>query len=337
MKKRLLKAILFRKKPVHLILHVTNKCNLKCRTCFVKFKNNGHEELSIDEVRKIADYLDEILWLDISGGEPFLRKDLPEICTSFNTGSIAIPTNGFNPVLINESVGKIVGSTEAEVSISLSIDGFEETNDSIRNKGCFKKSMETLELLQKNNGIRIKINTVLCEKNYPEIIKFMEYIKGLDVDFHSIIFLRGTSRDPLFRLPSYENLEKIKNDVFKIWSTYNYGFRTMEGKVLQGYQRCMFETSLRVIREKQQLPKCLAGKYHVVVQSNGDVSFCELIAPMGNIRNASFGEILRSKKAEMYRKHIKDKQCYCYHNCNLLDNYFLNPLQYPKLLGSILK
>ena len=263
----------------------------------MKFSNDCEEELSIDEVRGISDYLGEILWLDISGGEPFLRKDLPEICGSFNTGSISIPTNGFNPALIDESVQRIIGSTQAEVSISLSLDGFEETNDDIRSRGCFKKSMETLELLMRIDGIRVKINTVLCERNYPELIRFMEYIKGVDVDFHSIIFLRGNPRDSSFGLPSYEKLEKIKNDVFKIWSTYDYGFQTFEGKVLQNYQRCMFETSLGIIREKTQQPKCLAGKYHMVVRPQGDVSFCEMLPPIGNIRNEIISDIMKSEKA----------------------------------------
>lgn len=337
MKRRILTSVAFPGKPVHLILHVTQKCNLRCKTCFVAFDNYKGNEITLQEIEKIAAYLDKLIWLDISGGEPFLRKDLPEICSKFDAKSITIPTNGFNPPLIFETTGIIMEKTGAEVTIVVSIDGFEKTNDRIREKGCFKKSMKTIELLKKINGLRIKVNTVLCEENYDEIIDFMKYIKGYDLDFHSIIFLRGTSMDSSFRSPSYDRLVKIKKDIFDMWSNYDYGFQTKEGKILRNYQRTLYETSLRVMKEKRQIPSCLAGKFHLVVYPNGDLAFCEMLAPFGNIREGGIEDLIKSDNAEVQRKHIKDKKCYCYHNCNMVDNYFLNPLQYPKLLrGAIL-
>jgi len=322
-------ASAFTKNPSHLILHVTNRCNLKCRTCFVDFTKD--KELTLNEIGKIAKYF-KLVWLDIGGGEPFLRKDLPEICGKFDAKSVSIPTNGFNPKLIYETTKKIRERISAELSIAVSIDGFENTHNDIRGKG-FRESVETLKMLKRIEGIRIKVNTVLCERNYDEIIDFMEYIRTIDVDFHSIIFLRGSPRDASFRLPSYDKLVKIKDRIFKIWDTYDYGFKTMEKGVLRNYQRCMYESSLEVIKRKTQTPPCLAGKKHTVVYANGDVAFCEMLPPFGNLRDKNIKELLKSKKAEQQRKMIKSKGCYCHHNCNMLDNYFLSPSQYPKLLG----
>ncbi len=336
MKKRILISALLTKKPSHLILHVTNKCNLRCKTCFVDFTKD-EKELTLDEIEEISNYLNKLIWLDIGGGEPFLRKDLPEICAKFNTKSISIPTNGFDPELIYGITKKIRERTKAEVHISISIDGFKKTNDDIRDKGCFDKSIETLKILKRIKGIKIKVNTVLCEKNYDEIIDFMKFIKKFNIDFHSIIFLRGISRDPAFKCPSYEKLVKIKKDIFKIWDTYDYGFQSIEKKILQNYQKCLYETSLKIIKEKRQLPRCLAGKQHLVIYSNGDIAFCETLKPLGNLRKENINTLLKSNVAEEQRKMIKNKKCYCYHNCNMIDNYFLNPAHYPKLLSGIWK
>ena len=333
MKREILKAIIASNKPVHLILHVTNRCNLRCKTCFVDFDKLKGEELTLEEIKKISKYLDKLVWLDISGGEPFLRNDLPEICSLFKTRSISIPTNGFDSDLILKSTKKIKEKIKGELMISLSIDGFENTNDNIRAEGCFKKSIETLKKLKELSEVKVKVNTVLCEKNYGEIIDFMKYIKEFDVDFHSVIFLRGRSRDSSFRCPEVEKLEEIKDDVFKIWATYNYGFGYFDSRILRNYQKIMYETSLKIMKEKRQIPDCLAYKHHLVVYANGDTAFCEMLEPFGNLRKADLKTLLKSEKAEEQRKHIKEKKCYCYHNCNMIDNFFLNPSMYPKLIS----
>ena len=221
--------------------------------------------------------------------------------------------------------------------IDVSLDGFEETNDLIRNKGCFKKSLETLKKLKRIKDVKIKVNTVLCEKNYAEIMDFMKFIKTFEPDFHSLIFLRGKPRDPSYKRPSLDKLEKIKSDIFSIWSNYNYGLSKMENKILQSYQKLMYETSLRILREKRQIPPCVAGSRHLVIYPNGHVSSCEILQPFGNIRSQPIHKVLRSGPARERKKHIKALKCNCYHNCNMIDNFFLNPTQYPRLFLGMLK
>lgn len=338
MKRRLIESVFFRRKPVHLILHVTNRCNLKCNTCFVDFEaTEKNRELSLLEINNVAKVLGKIIWLDISGGEPFLRKDLPQICSMFDTKSIGIPTNGFNPDLIYSQTKEIIKLVNAEVSVSVSIDGFKDTNDAIRNKGSFTNAIETVRALKNIEGLKVKINTVLCNLNYNEIIDFMTFIRKMDVEFHSIIFLRGNPRNPNYFLPSYSELSIVKKSIFDIWATYDYGLQGFDKKILQKYQREMYEHSMEVIKNKIQCPDCVAGRYHLVIYSNGDISFCEMLESFGNIRDEKLDIVLKSDKAEKIRKFIKNKGCFCYHNCNMLDNFFLNPVQYPKLIPFHLK
>ena len=332
MKKQIIRTLCSAKKPAHLILHVTNNCNQRCGTCFADIQETPADELSSNEIKKAADHLDRLLWLEISGGEPFLRKDLADICSLFKTKSISIPTNGFDHEQICGITKKIRQKTCAELTIAVSIDGFEKTNDYIRAPGSFKKAVQTLEKLKQIEGIRVKVNTVICEKNYSEIIEFMKFIRKYEIAFHSVIFKRGNEDHSDFSLPSYDKLLAIKNEVFSIWSEYGYGLAGIDKQLLRKYQRAMYNASLSVIRGKKQIPPCLAGRHHLVIYSNGDVSFCELGGSIGNMREAEMENILHSAAAENKRGFIREKKCFCYHNCNMLDNIILNPAQYFRLI-----
>ena len=78
----------------HLILHVTNRCNFRCRHCFVDFSNTC--DLSLEMCRALARKMGRLFWLDIGGGEPFLRDDLADVITAFDAQVVMIPTNGYD-------------------------------------------------------------------------------------------------------------------------------------------------------------------------------------------------------------------------------------------------
>lgn len=323
----------FNKRIHHLILFITNKCNLRCKTCFVRF--NKEKELSFDEIKRISKDINNLSWLDITGGEPFLRDDLPEICSLFNTKILSIPTNGYDTEKILEITKKIKTKTKAELLISVSIDGFEKTNDEIRSKGSFKNALETFKKLKEIKGVRVKINTVLCNKNFDELEEFMEFIYKMKPDFHSIILLRGNPRDEYYTLPSLDKLKEKGKKIFKIWKKYRYGVNPIKRKFLRNYHRYLWDVSLKILENKRQIIPCIAGVGHAVIYANGDISFCELLDPIGNLREKSFKEIWNSDEAKILRKKIKNNFCYCTHNCALLDSIILAPKNYLKLLKGV--
>jgi MoaA/NifB/PqqE/SkfB family radical SAM enzyme len=89
---------------------VTSSCNAKCRHCFYPI-NQRKNELTLDEIKRFLDSMPPIRLLLFSGGEPFLRKDLPEIIrayyerTQFFTASI--PTNGYSASRIGAMIERI--------------------------------------------------------------------------------------------------------------------------------------------------------------------------------------------------------------------------------------
>ena len=139
------------KKPVYLIFFVTDVCNARCRHCFNWSLNQKPNDLTLDEIENFSKQLDHIEWLALSGGEPFERKDLAEICGIFlknnSVSQITIPTNGLSPKLIYNTIKQVLELPfNFKLSVNLSIDGMEKTNDEIRGvRGGFKKAIDSVK------------------------------------------------------------------------------------------------------------------------------------------------------------------------------------------------
>src|SRR3989338_11550435 len=89
--------------PSYLILYVTNRCKSKCKTCFFweSLNNPNTKELSLDEITKLAKSFKNLVYVSLTGGEPFLRRAIDDIMKVFykysNTVFFAIPTNALMP------------------------------------------------------------------------------------------------------------------------------------------------------------------------------------------------------------------------------------------------
>src|SRR5438309_9614540 len=74
-------------KPIYMILGLTYDCNSFCRTCFnwELLRKNKEHELSFEEIEKTFSSLGDLLFVVMSGGEPFLRRDLPAVCAMLSS------------------------------------------------------------------------------------------------------------------------------------------------------------------------------------------------------------------------------------------------------------
>ena len=99
------------------------------------------------------------MWLDIGGGEPFLRKDLYKIVNLFKKQVVAIPTNGFLTENIIDQVNRI-DTSNCELTINFSIDGLKETHNKIRkNEESWDKIWITFEKLKKLSKAKLRVIT----------------------------------------------------------------------------------------------------------------------------------------------------------------------------------
>lgn len=137
-KKTLIRAALLQDIPVYVQFYVTARCNLTCQQCNIIYANASMRECSLDEIKYIADNLKDIgvAIVLLTGGEPFLRKDLPEIIQAFEVRGIHVrmQTNG---LASEEQIHKAVEYGGTDISISL--DSLRPTVQEQIN-GCFTDS-----------------------------------------------------------------------------------------------------------------------------------------------------------------------------------------------------
>jgi len=173
--------------PSQLIFFVTSRCNFQCPGCFYwRNLNIEQDELSLDEIRKISSSLSVLSRLLISGGEPFLRDDLADICNIFYNQNrikgIDLPTNGSLTQTIICSTELILKKcASAKLTIGLSLDGLEETHDYLRQKpGSFKSVIETIIALSRLKtryaNLSLHIISVVSNKNIEEIVPLIKFL-----------------------------------------------------------------------------------------------------------------------------------------------------------------
>lgn len=340
------------KRPVHLILHVTSRCNSHCGMCFAwKRLNKKNDDLTLHEFKKISQILPGLIFLDFSGGEPFLRDDLPEIISLFEKESpdalINLPTNGFLPEKIAQETTRILKISRLPLCLNLSLDGLEKTHEKIRGvKGGFNQVLETFQRLkkikEKNQRLSLKVSTVISNQNFAELSGLAEFVKTkmVGLDFHTLVLMRGEPPDKNFALPPIDQLEAQKKLFFQIWNNYSHYGKNLDSwgsRIANRAHRYFLEQYLKTLKEKRMTLPCLAGQAHLVILANGEVALCELRKPIGNLRNVNFNldKLWNSSEAEKQRKEIKNFSCYCTHGCNWTDNVFFNLKTYPALLKEL--
>ncbi|MCA1902619.1 MAG: radical SAM protein [Candidatus Hydrogenedens sp.] len=184
--------------------HILERCNLRCRHCYQS--SFSFSELSDGTIMNIAKTIKNTLskWrrhghISLTGGEPFIRKDLIfkllEFFESSNSISkIVILTNG---TLIQEDDIKQLKSFKKLKEIQVSLDGGDAgSNDAIRGKGIFDKVIETLKLLKVNN-LTVSIMFTLHRKNLDQVSKIIDLSNKIGVDALKIERITPISKVPI--------------------------------------------------------------------------------------------------------------------------------------------
>lgn len=314
-----------------LTFFVTTKCNAKCKHCFYwESLNQKVDELTLDEIKKISSTMPQFPILSISGGEPYLRLDLAEICEIFykqnNVREIYIPTNS----LLLNNVKKITESMlkkcpEAIITLNISVDGLDEIHDEIRGvKGNFKKVEENIDnlnkLRRKYKNLFINISTVITNKttnHMPELIKYVK--NNLKVNSHNFEVMRGDPLDKSYKPVTSEEFENLTEEAIKVRKHYSKKQKSwLKTKIIEGRLRYFYDQQKKFLEGKKWDIRCKAGVTMAVLEPTGDLRVCEILGAngiIGNLRKANynFNELWDSEKAENLRKWIKDTKCSCTH------------------------
>jgi len=339
--------------PKYLIFFVTSRCNAKCVFCHYRSQIDDTQrkkhELSLSEIEKIAQNYGKISKLSFSGGEPFLREDLPEIVDAFirycDPQIVDIPTNGSIPDRIQSMVKRILPLMEGRIlDIQLSIDGTKEVHDRIRGiPGLYQKILQTFELLSllrnKHSALKIKMNLVYFAGNRDVTESLArEFEASYEFDRFQITYPHGESiNDEITKNIDFDVFHELSRAIQKHYKTRNRG--DLHSLIFRAVKLIRDD----IIRENHILLQdmgaiCRAGERILVLDDIGEVYPCEpLWESVGNVRQEDYSihRVLRGQRmADFKQKHLGPGKCTCSWGCVALEKIIYSPSLYPRLLAN---
>jgi radical SAM protein with 4Fe4S-binding SPASM domain len=295
----------------------TQACTSNCLHCGFASNPPVSNGLGTEETKRIADKIYDfgVTYFGISGGEPLLRKDLPEIIGyAKKTGmNVSLITNGY--FLDDKILDTLVRN---DVRVSLSVDGREEINDAIRGKGAYAKAVSAMEKSSKVGLLDCLVATLtnvdatrnnVSSEDMEQIIKLAEEYGARWVVIHGFIPFNNT-KEHLAKAPSPQQYEKIWNQVYDLRLKYKgkpevnvycpFFARVAKQRGLPDFEN-WFNNFF--------LGRCsMAGKYMSVIE-NGDVipcSFNDRIR-LGNVQNTSLKQIWTELQTSELTVKLRDR------------------------------
>lgn len=169
-------------------LEITARCNNNCRHCYINLPVNDKEaqrkELSLSEIEKIADEAVSLgaLWCLITGGEPFLRQDFPEIYLYLKRKGLLVSVFT-NATLINEQHIKLFREYPPR-DIEITVYGVtKKTYERVtRIAGSFEAFLRGLSLLLEN-GIKVRFKAMALRSNVHELPQIARFCRERTKDY----------------------------------------------------------------------------------------------------------------------------------------------------------
>jgi MoaA/NifB/PqqE/SkfB family radical SAM enzyme len=307
--------------PVNVTLSPSPRCNSRCLTCNIWMKRE--DELTIDEWDRVFQSLGRApFWFTVSGGEPFMFRDLVPLCKSLyrhcRPGIINIPTNSLMYKIIPSKVEEICRSCpESQVIINLSLDGVGEKHDRIRGiPGNFEKFEQNFRALRelKFPNLNVGIHSVISRFNVEDARELFDY--GFDSGADSYITEIAEQR---------VELDTVGVDIAPSRDKYSWAIdhlierierREFRGisKVTEAFRVEYYRLVKQILAEQTQAIPCFAGWASTQIYANGEVWPCCIRADnLANLRDVDydFRRIWFSPEADRVRQSIRNKECHC--------------------------
>lgn len=281
---------------------VTYRCNARCNMCNrYKAPSKPEEEISIETIKKLP----KMYFTNITGGEPFIREDLPDIVRELYKKSdrIVISTNGF----FTDRIIKLAKEFP-NVGIRISIEGLEETNNKIRGlDDGFNRGYSTLRKLVEMKHPDVGFGMTVQDANAKDLVALYEKSNELGMEFataslHNSFYFVEAKNIIKDRMMVAKEFEKLIN-------------RLLESNSPKKWFRAYFNHGLinYIFGQKRLLP-CDMSFDTFFVDPYGDVMPCNGTKDkevMGNLNKQSWNELWNSDEAENVRNKVK----HCDRNC----------------------
>lgn len=282
---------------------ITYRCNAKCNMCdCFKDPTRPEEEIDLETLEKLPD----MTFTNITGGEPFIRKDIQDIVELLykKTERIVISTNGY-------FTDRIIAMCERfpEVGIRISIEGLEETNNAIRGlPDGFNRGYGTLKKLVEMGHKDVGFGMTVQDVNAKDLLPLYQMSDEMGMEFatatlHNSFYFRKTDNKIDDKGKVAEAFEELINAL-------------LQSKSPKKWARAYFNHGLinYMYGNKRLLP-CEMGTNGFFLDPYGNILPCNGSTEkmvMGNLHAQSWDEIWQSGHANEVRCQVKncDKQCW---------------------------
>jgi len=279
-----------RSKVSRINLSLTYDCNQRCKTCNIWKINRENpslkdQEMKLYEIERIFDMNRDILWVSLTGGEPFLRQDIDRIlrraCSSVNI--VNITTNGSLSNKVERGVIETLKINKRfSLIVSISLNGNREIHNAISGvEHSYEKAMETYARLLNINDRRLRINLEYTISKHN-----LGQLKYIDTPNVIISIATNTpyariSGDVDFAVSVKEIKEEIK------YLKYDHDVHG----IIQ-------ELFLQRLTSERSNPKCVAGEYSIFVDPYGKIYNCSYFTggEIGDLRKSNYKIVLNGDR-----------------------------------------
>ncbi len=293
-------------------LHLTERCNLSCTHCYQE--ERVMTEMMLPEIDGALSNISETIgqWSDtyqipfatsfnITGGEPLLRKDLPEILqriSAHNFGSYLL-TNG---VLITKENARMLADLPIS-GVQVSLEGPQAVHEAIRGKHSFSSALKGVEHLL-DAGIAVTLNVTLSEVNeafFPDMVSLAADLGVRRLGFSRLVpYGRGLSL-----LQSMLGKEKLKEVYERIFSISVPGIEIVTGDPVAAQ---LGSETTGYDGDAPASGGCAAGVSGITVLPDGTITPCRRLGiPIGNIQRDSLRQIWATSPV---LDALRDKEAY---------------------------
>lgn len=343
---------LFLPKPTYAILYVTARCNARCKMCFYWQdidQAKQDQELTLEEIEKISKSIGFLQYLTLTGGEPTLRSDLPQIARIFdrhnNLQFLSIPTNSALVDRTKEVVEEILRTTDnLYLKMCLSLDGLGKVHDEIRGVlGLFEKviaNYDNLVILKETvKDFEIMINMTISSFNVNQVKEVMDFVRSrMPKAVFDLNWTRGDARDGESKNMSADDYLRAVSLTNQDARNFSSGFSM--SKIIAANKLVARDLIYGILKGEKRSHPCTAGRKMIIISEKGEVKPCEILPySFGNLRdyNYDINKILATNKAREVLGYIADKKCVCTFE-NAIQNSIINsPSLWPRLFKKMFK
>ncbi len=298
---------------------------MRCKMCNIwKNPTDKRDEIKADELRSLP----KLKFINLTGGEPFIREDLPEIVDECyrHTSRIVISTSGWYDGRVIELAKKF-----PEIGIRISIEGLKDKNDELRGReGGFEKGYRTLLKLREMGLKDIGFGCTVSNNNSYDMLELYQLSRKLGMEFATAAFHNSyyfhkhdnviTNRDKVCadfaKLIECQLAEKHPKSWFRAW--FNMGL-------------------INYIEGGRRMLPCEAGTANFFIDPWGEIYPCNGLEDkywqesMGNIRNDDFMTIWNSEQARKVREKVRTcpKNCWMVGTASpVMHKYMVHPAKW---------